>query len=133
MFEIQQKDGSWKRGRTNKGFVDKHGDRHPRQWWRLSSEEEKQAAGVRFVPDPPKPARKPRVLPYDELRRREYPDMGDQLDALWKQLNYDRLSGKELIQDCDDLLGDILAVKAKYPKPDDEPVVKIVDNVVKEK
>ncbi|MCC7304774.1 MAG: hypothetical protein IT558_00785 [Alphaproteobacteria bacterium] len=51
-------------------------------------------------------------------RRAEYPDIGDQLDALWKQLNQDRLDGKPLIQEADDRLNEILAVKAKYPKPE---------------
>ena len=55
---------------------------------------------------------------YEELRRGEYPDMGDQFDALWKQLNQDRLNGKELIQPADDELNRVLAVKAKYPKPE---------------
>ena len=55
---------------------------------------------------------------YEELRRGEYPDMGDQFDAIWKQLNQDRLNGKELIQPADDELNRVLAVKAKYPKPE---------------
>ena len=55
---------------------------------------------------------------YEELRRGEYPPMGDQFDALWKQLNQDRLNGKELIQPADDELNRVLAVKAKYPKPE---------------
>ena len=55
---------------------------------------------------------------YEELRRAEYPAIGDQLDAIWKQLNQDRLNGKELIQPADDELNRVLAVKAKYPKPE---------------
>ena len=55
---------------------------------------------------------------YEELRRGEYPPMGDQFDAIWKQLNQDRLNGKELIQPADDELNRVLAVKAKYPKPE---------------
>jgi hypothetical protein len=62
-----------------------------------------------------KPA--PEPPDYRELRRREYPDIGDQLDAIWKQLNQDRLGGKELVQEADDVLGKILAVKNKHPKP----------------
>ena len=53
---------------------------------------------------------------YKDDRRSEYPDIGDQLDALWKELNYRRLNGDNLVQDADDMLGQILAVKAKYPK-----------------
>lgn len=53
-------------------------------------------------------------------RKAEYPDVGDQLDAIWKQINYDRLEGKALVQEADDVLNAILAVKAKYPKPDDK-------------
>jgi hypothetical protein len=55
---------------------------------------------------------------YKDVRRTAYPDIGDQLDALMKQLNYDRTQGRELIQDMDDVLGLVLAVKAKYKKPD---------------
>lgn len=51
-------------------------------------------------------------------RRSEYPPIGDQLDAIWKQLNQDRLGGDQLIQEVDDMLGKILAVKNKYPKPE---------------
>lgn len=54
---------------------------------------------------------------YKEKRREEYPDYGDQLDAIWKQLNKMRLDGQDLVQDADDILGKILAVKAKHPKP----------------
>ena len=60
--------------------------------------------------------RKKPKTPYEEARRIEYPNMGDQLDAIWKQINQDRLNGKNLIQEADDLLNEILAVKAKYPK-----------------
>ena len=45
-----------------------------------------------------------------------YPPLGDQLDAIWKQLNYDRLNGRDLVEDADAILGKILAVKAKHPK-----------------
>jgi len=52
----------------------------------------------------------------DEARRQAYPAIGDQLDAIWKQFNQDRLDGKAMIQETDDLLGQILAVKAAHPK-----------------
>ena len=54
---------------------------------------------------------------YEAKRQNEYPPIGDQLDMLWKQLNQDRLGGKSLIQEADDMLNAILAVKAKYLKP----------------
>ena len=53
---------------------------------------------------------------YSELRRSEYPSVGDQLDVLWKQFNQMRLSGTSLIQDADDMLSAILAIKARHPK-----------------
>jgi len=51
-------------------------------------------------------------------RSASYPPIGDQLDAIWKQLNQDRLNDKELIQEVDDTLGSILSVKASIPLPD---------------
>lgn len=53
---------------------------------------------------------------YINQRVAEYPDVGDQLDAIWKELNARRLKGEDLVQDADDMLGRILAVKHKYPK-----------------
>lgn len=44
---------------------------------------------------------------YDALRQREYPTIGDQLDALWK--------GGEAAAA---MLAQVQAVKAKYPKPE---------------
>lgn len=46
------------------------------------------------------------TVAYRDLRRPEYPSIGDQLDALWK-------GG----QAAADMLAQIEAVKAKYPKP----------------
>lgn len=43
---------------------------------------------------------------YRNLRSREYPTMGDQLDAIWK-------GGADL----DAMKAQVMAVKAKYPKP----------------
>ena len=43
---------------------------------------------------------------YVEIRRREYPAIGDQLDALWK-------GGVDLEQ----MREKVLQVKQKYPKP----------------
>lgn len=53
---------------------------------------------------------------YKRLRAPEYPLIGDQLDAILKHLNYRRTQGDELIQEMDDIIGDWLAVKARFPK-----------------
>lgn len=50
-------------------------------------------------------------------RRRAYPPIGDQLDAIWKALNQQRLDGVNLPQEADDMLGRILAVKRDIPIP----------------
>jgi hypothetical protein len=50
----------------------------------------------------------------------DYPDIGDQLDAILKHLNYMQLNGEtNLIAELDDIIGKWLAVKAKHPKPED--------------
>lgn len=55
---------------------------------------------------------------YQRDRAEQYPVIGDQLDAILKQLNYWRMTNKEeLIQPLDDIIGDWLEVKAKHPKP----------------
>lgn len=54
---------------------------------------------------------------YKNERQKEYPSTGDQLDAIWKELNYRRMQGEGLTQEADDMLGKILAVKQKHPKP----------------
>lgn len=43
---------------------------------------------------------------YAELRRKEYPNIGDQLDAIWK-------GGIAL----EEMAAKVAAVKAKFPKP----------------
>lgn len=58
----------------------------------------------------------PQELTYAQLRSNEYPALGDQLDAIWKELNARRLNGDNLVSDADEMLGKILAVKNKYPK-----------------
>jgi hypothetical protein len=46
-----------------------------------------------------------------------YPSIGDQLDAIWKQLAVLRMQKKlDLIEEADDVLGRILAVKRDVPK-----------------
>lgn len=54
---------------------------------------------------------------YQADRQATYPAIGDQLDAIWKQLIQDRLNGHAMIQEVDDLIGQINAVKAAHPKP----------------
>lgn len=49
---------------------------------------------------------------YRDKRRAEYPDIGDQLDALWHAL-----SGTALGKIGEEMRARIQAVKAKYPKP----------------
>lgn len=61
---------------------------------------------------------RPRPANYREARAREYPPEGDQLDALWKAFNQMRMDGTALPQDADDMLGKVLSVKKKHPKPD---------------
>jgi hypothetical protein len=58
------------------------------------------------------------LVQYKEDRASEYPGIGDQLDAILKQLNYQRMQGLNLIEDMDGILGLWLAVKAKFPKPE---------------
>jgi len=55
---------------------------------------------------------------YRDARRDAYPPIGDQLDSIWKELNYRRLRGEDLVQDADDMLGAVLAVKSAHPKPE---------------
>ena len=52
-----------------------------------------------------------------KARRNAYPPIGDQLDAIWKQFNQDRLGGKDLIKDADEQLSAVLAVKNAIKKP----------------
>jgi len=58
------------------------------------------------------------AIAYKEKRRVEYPPLGDQLDAIWMELNSRRMKGENLIQDADDMLGVILNIKKKHPKPE---------------
>jgi hypothetical protein len=50
-------------------------------------------------------------IAYKELRRVEYPTVGDQLDAIWKDLSPTPGSDAETMKVA------IEAVKTKYPKP----------------
>jgi hypothetical protein len=54
---------------------------------------------------------------YKDQRRTSYPAIGDQLDAILKQLNYMQMSGQtDLITELDGIVNKWLAVKRKYPK-----------------
>ncbi|MDA1100824.1 MAG: hypothetical protein O2967_17770 [Proteobacteria bacterium] len=44
--------------------------------------------------------------------------LGDSLDAMLKQFYQLRLGGTPLIREMDDLLGKVLAIKARIPKPE---------------
>lgn len=57
---------------------------------------------------------------YADLRRREYPLIGDQLDAILKMFNIMKLQGTNLVSQLDEIIGEWLAVKRKYPKPEGE-------------
>ena len=52
-----------------------------------------------------------RPLTYDQLRRKEYPAVGDQLDMLWHAMD------DGLIPKIEPMYSDIKAVKEAYPKP----------------
>ena len=49
---------------------------------------------------------------YREARKAEYPDIGDQLDAIWKTLSI--LQG--LPPDAKSMLVQVSEIKSKYPK-----------------
>jgi len=62
------------------------------------------------------------AISYQRDRAREYPPIGDQLDAIWKCLNQLRMHGADLPADADHVLGEILAVKRAYPKQEEKDV-----------
>lgn len=51
---------------------------------------------------------KPDIPDYYALRRKEYPSLGDQLDAIWKGADSSAFAS---------MIAKIAEVKAKYPKP----------------
>lgn len=53
---------------------------------------------------------------YKLKRKREYPEIGEQLDAIWKYLLSVRVSGEVLDDETNAMLGKIVAVKTKHPK-----------------
>ncbi|MCX5592550.1 hypothetical protein [Alcaligenes endophyticus] len=52
---------------------------------------------------------------YAERRRKEYPDIGDQLDAVFKLAQHLQEQGQELPPDVGKWVDDCKAVKQKYP------------------
>jgi hypothetical protein len=56
-------------------------------------------------------------LKYQRDRKAAYPDIGDQLDAIWKQMAADKAAGKSLDAATDDALTAVLKVKSDFAKP----------------
>jgi hypothetical protein len=50
---------------------------------------------------------------YRQKRVAEYPDIGDQLDAIWKQLGQLPL----LVSETEIMLNRVKEIKQRYPKP----------------
>lgn len=57
------------------------------------------------------------AVDYRKKRIEDYPDIGDQLDALWKQLAVSREGGALLVPSADLMLNRIIEVKERYQKP----------------
>lgn len=53
---------------------------------------------------------------YGRRRREDYPPIEEQLDALWKALFKLQISGVDIGADATDMLAQVQAVKARYPK-----------------
>jgi hypothetical protein len=53
---------------------------------------------------------------YRELRKKEYPNDGDQLDVIMKTFDYMRKNGTDVGKECEAWISSCTAVKAKYPK-----------------
>lgn len=52
---------------------------------------------------------------YAERRRSEYPDIGDQLDAVYKLARHMQEQGQQLPPDVGEWVAQCRAVKEKYP------------------
>ena len=55
-------------------------------------------------------------IAYKEKRKKEYPDIGDQLDVIWKAFNRLKMEGIAIGIDADGMISSISAIKTKYPK-----------------
>ena len=89
----------------NKKYIDSNGDYH----WLLQGEPNEDWVEVieeNMIPDPNY------VPPYDALRRNNYPELVNQLDMLWHELN---VSGR--ISTDGNWFQSIQEVKQQYPKP----------------
>jgi hypothetical protein len=53
------------------------------------------------------------VKDHARARKEAYPDIGDQLDAIWTALS----GQKNLPADTKEMFDKVMAVKAKFPKP----------------
>lgn len=96
---------------TKPGEPTKHVDLTPAQKGALTREWNANAA---------RKAKEERLNGYKIARAAEYPKIGDQLDAILKHLNYMQMNGEtNLVSELDGVVGQWLAVKAKYPKPED--------------
>ncbi len=60
------------------------------------------------------------VAAVQQARRGAYPAIGDQLDAIWKELAARRAAGDTLCDEADHLLDNVLQVKDDNPKPGEE-------------
>jgi len=61
----------------------------------------------------------PLILEEDCDHGEDYPSLGEQLDAIWKQFAHDQAAGRDLIPEMDEMIDRITAVKierAKKPK-----------------
>lgn len=58
------------------------------------------------------------AIEYKDQRKKQYLDIGDQLDAIWKFINDQRLKGVNLPQETDNHLNHVLLVKKTHPKPE---------------
>ena len=68
--------------------------------------------GEKFVNPPPAPD----MRTYKEKRAEDYPDIGEQLDAIWRMVGRLNSDGVLLPIETLNVLGNINAVKTKYPK-----------------
>jgi hypothetical protein len=99
-----------------------------RHYVALTGEPPAQAPEIRLQ-GPHDPGKEPELAgklsavaePLRLVRRRraeEYPDIGEQLDALIKELAARRSRGEALTPALQDIVDRCLAVKARHPKPD---------------
>lgn len=54
--------------------------------------------------------------PWEFDRKHAYPDIGDQLDAIWKAITGLKAQGTTFDKEVDEVLSQVESVKVKYPK-----------------